>query len=59
MSVKELRSEYQMNIKQFSEYFGIPYRTVQNWNSGTRECPTYLVDLMRYKLSNEREKGEI
>ena len=56
MSVKELRSEYQMNIKQFSEYFGIPYRTVQNWNSGTRECPTYLVDLMRYKLSNERER---
>ena len=42
-----------MNIKQFSDYFEIPYRTIQNWNLGIRECPEYLLKLMQYKLENE------
>lgn len=46
-----------MNMKQFSEYFNIPYRTVQNWKIGDRKCPPYLVDLMQYKI--EKEKGNI
>ena len=43
-----------MNKKQFAEYFGIPYRTVQDWEAGVRKCAPYLIDLMAYKLRNER-----
>jgi transcriptional regulator with XRE-family HTH domain len=53
MTFKELREMSGMNQREFGEYFGIPLRTVQNWHGGLRECPAYLLDLMRYKLENE------
>jgi DNA-binding transcriptional regulator YiaG len=53
MTIKELRIQSGMNIKQFSEYFGIPYRTIQNWESGQRNCPEYLLSLIEYKLKKE------
>ena len=53
MTFKELREGSGMSRGQFSEYFEIPYRTVQNWELGLRECPDYLLKLMQYKLVNE------
>ena len=53
MTFKELRAKSGMTQKQFSEYFGIPRRTIENWETGTRKCPQYLLDLMEYKLNNE------
>lgn len=53
MTIKELRIKSGMNIKAFAEYFNIPYRTVQNWELGTRECPPYLLELIEYKLRKE------
>lgn len=54
MTFKELRRASGMNMTQFSKYFGIPYRTIQNWELGTRQCPEYLLDLMKYKLDHEK-----
>ena len=54
MSIKELRIQSGMSIKAFTEYFGIPYRTVQHWELGTRKCPPYLLDLIAYKLRKEK-----
>lgn len=42
-----------MKMTEFSQYFGIPYRTVQDWKSGSRKCPDYLLDLLEYKLIKE------
>ena len=53
MEFKELLKASGMNITQFAEYFKIPYRTIQNWNLGIRQCPEYLLELMEYKLNNE------
>lgn len=53
MTFKELRIESGMTRQQFCEYFGIPYRTVQDWELGTRQCLPYLLDLMEYRLRNE------
>ena len=50
---KELREASGMNCPQFAKYFEIPYRTVKGWDNGERECPEYLMKLMRYKLVNE------
>ena len=55
MTFKELRTSTGMNIKEFSEYFNIPYRTMQNWESERRQCPEYLLELMQYKLLNENK----
>lgn len=52
-ALSALRIEYKMSRKEFSEYFGIPYRTVQNWELGYRRCPVYLRELMKMKLRRD------
>lgn len=52
-TTKKLREASGMSRKQFAEFFGIPYRTLQDWELGNRKCPEYLVALMEYKLKKE------
>ena len=44
----------------FAEYFGIFKRAIESWEGGQRQCPKYLLDLMKYKLTKEKiiEKEE-
>lgn len=51
--ILDLRTASGMSRKQFAEYFGLPYRTLQAWEIGDRGAPEYLVDLIEYKLRNE------
>jgi DNA-binding transcriptional regulator YiaG len=53
MTIKDLRTASGMTQKAFAEYFGIPKRTVENWEGGQRECPSYLLSLIAYKLEKE------
>lgn len=53
MTFKELRVLSGMNMTAFGQYFGFPYRTMQHWESGTRNCPVYLLSLIEYKLRKE------
>ncbi|MFR2370553.1 MAG: helix-turn-helix domain-containing protein, partial [Anaerobutyricum sp.] len=46
--IKELRESTGMNRKEFCEYFGIPYRTVTEWERGTRKMPDYVFRLLAY-----------
>lgn len=51
--VKELREKMGMNRREFSDYYGIPYRTVQDWEAEKRELPEYLLRLMKYRSEVE------
>ena len=51
--VKELREKMGMNRREFSDYYGIPYRTVQDWEAEKRERPEYLLRLMKYRAEVE------
>ncbi len=54
-----LRKSTGMNRRQFCEYFGIPYRTVTDWELGHRTMPEYLLRLMQYKVRMEKlDKNE-
>lgn len=58
MGIRELRENAGMSRRQFCEYFGIPARTLQNWelygsSPEGRKCPDYLIALIRYKLEKE------
>ena len=53
MTIKEIRQQSGMTQKEFSEYFGIPKRTIEDWDRGARKCPEYLISLMEYKLIKE------
>lgn len=52
--VKELREQMGMNRREFCEYFGIPYRTVQDWETEKRELPEYVLRLLRYRAETEQ-----
>lgn len=50
----KLRTSTGMSRKEFCEYFGIPYRTLQDWELGNRTMPDYLLRLMTYKIKIEQ-----
>lgn len=53
MNIKELRKKNGMTQKEFSEFFNIPKRTIEDWEGGRRVPPVYVVELIQYKLENE------
>ena len=55
---KVIRKESGMNRKDFSEWLGIPYRTMQEWELGRRMMPEYVLRLIAYKVANEKQKGK-
>ena len=44
--VRKLRDSMGMNRKKFCDYYGIPYRTVQDWEAGKRKMPSYVLRMM-------------
>lgn len=54
-----IREESGMNRKDFAEWLGIPYRTMQEWELGRRAMPKYVLDLISYKVQNEKKEGRI
>lgn len=53
MTIKELRTASGMTQQAFSDYFGIPKRTLEDWEGERRTPPEYLVKLVEYKLKHE------
>jgi transcriptional regulator with XRE-family HTH domain len=49
----QLREQTGMNRKDFAEYLGIPYRTMQDWERDVRTMPSYVFALIEYKVRNE------
>ncbi|MBO5245712.1 MAG: transcriptional regulator [Eubacterium sp.] len=48
-----LRSEIGLNRKEFSEEYGIPLRTIEDWEHGKRKMPLYLLRLLMYKVKQD------
>lgn len=59
MEFKELLKISGMSMKQFSECFEIPYRTVQSWKIRERNCPDYVLDLIKFRLENDKNIQEV
>ena len=53
MTIKVLRTACGMTQHAFSEYFGIPKRTIEDWGAGRRKPAEYIEKLIEYKLKNE------
>jgi DNA-binding transcriptional regulator YiaG len=51
--IKKMRKDAGMTQKMFSDFFGIPVRTLQDWEAGVRTPPDYIVRLLPYKLMLE------
>ncbi len=57
--IEAIRNETGMTRPQFSEWLGMPLRTLQAWEKGTREMPDYVLRLIAYKVHVEKEAGRI
>lgn len=51
--MRELRESTGMNRKEFCQFFGIPYRTVTDWELGNRHAPEYVLRLLEYYIRHE------
>ena len=52
--VRKLRDSMGMNRKKFCDYYGIPYRTVLDWEAGKRKMPSYVLRMMKYVAEKEQ-----
>lgn len=52
--VRTLRESTGMNRKEFCAYFGIPYRTMTEWELGHRKLPDYVLRMMTYQVRMEK-----
>ncbi len=43
-----IREKLGLNRKEFSEYMGIPLRSLEEWEAGRRKMPEYLLRLISY-----------
>lgn len=46
-SVKEIAAAAGLSGRKLAERFCIPYRTVEDWSAGKRECPPYVRLMMQ------------
>ena len=54
--LKELRKELGLSQAKFAEKFGIPLRTIQDWEYGRREVRSYIVNMMHKIIELENKK---
>lgn len=57
VSIKEICTVYNINQSELSRKFNIPLRTIQNWYSGSRIPPCYVVEMMQKIFDFEKEKA--
>jgi DNA-binding transcriptional regulator YiaG len=54
-TVKEIRADLGMTQAQFSEAFGIPPRTIQDWENNRRTPPPYVIRLLNLAAAVYRQ----
>lgn len=50
----DLRKETELTRKAFAEHFGIPLRTIDDWEAGRRTPPEYVPRLIKYQIEYEK-----
>ena len=56
MNAQQLRKSTGMSQRVFAMYFGIPVSTLQDWEHGSRNPPSYVISMMDRILTLEREE---
>ena len=51
--IKVLRGHTGLSQAKFAEKYGIPKRTVENWEGGVNEPPTYVLRLLERVVAED------
>lgn len=46
--IRSIREKTGLNRREFSDKYGIPVRTLEEWEAGRRTPPEYVVRLLSY-----------
>lgn len=55
VKLKEIREATGLSQKYFAESLKIPVRTYEQWETGKRTPPEYVVDLIEYRVKKEMD----
>lgn len=53
MKIKELRALTGLSQAKFSQKYGIPKRTIEDWEAGRRVAPAYVEDLLEFRIQHD------
>ena len=53
MEIRELRKQLGDTQAEFAARYGIPFRTIQNWEAGTRKPPEYILNLLEERIKED------
>ena len=57
MTIKELRDLLNVSRAEFSRRYGIPSRTLEDWERGKRTPPPYVVTLLERVVTEDKQNG--
>ena len=55
MTIKELRDLLNVSRAEFSRRYGIPSRTLEDWEKGKRTPPPYVVTLLERVVTEDKQ----
>mgnify|MGYP001680983720 FL=1 len=58
MKLKEMRKLLGLSQAAFGEKYNIPVRTIEQWESGRRQAPVYVLELLERAVI-EDSKAEV
>lgn len=53
MNIREMRKSLGDTQSEFAARYNIPFRTIQNWESGIRKPPAYIVEMLEYRIRGD------
>lgn len=53
MNIREMRKELGATQSEFAMRYNIPFRTIQNWESGVRNPPEYISELLEHRVKKD------
>ena len=53
MNIRNLRRKLGDTQSEFAARYGIPFRTIQNWEAGVRTPPAYILDLLEHRVQED------
>ena len=53
MDIRTMRMKLGDTQSEFAERYQIPFRTVQNWETGARKPPEYLINLLEQRVQKD------
>lgn len=53
MNIREMRTRLGDTQSEFAARYNIPFRTIQNWETGMRKPPKYIIDLLESRTKSD------